>query len=157
MKVMFGEYGKVIVLAIVFCALLPFLFGKGTHELLGLISTASPKETVGREDAFTLAKAILVRKSPTLHVKPYKLYFGEMYDLLDKDTLVIKAENEEGETVSVSIVSVIDPEMQDITAEVDPTKFVPQKRGRYRVMYEASEVYQGSKKTLKKEYGFLVD
>lgn len=157
MKMILGEYGKIIVLSMILCGFLMFLFSKKEGGYMGLISAAKPGQTVGQKDTFTLAESILTRKSPVLSVSVMKLRRGQELNLLDERLLQIKAWNEEQEKVSLSVVKITDPKQRDITSETDPQHFIPSVSGAYHMVYLAEEMFCGSRKTTEKEYCFLVD
>ena len=105
MKAVIGEYGKVIILAVVLGMLVLFLFGRGNHGFLGMISKARPEAAVGNEDSFAMAQTVFSRKAPELSVSVRKLQKGREYNLLDSGLFEIRAVNPEGEEVPVTIDS----------------------------------------------------
>ena len=141
MKAVIGEYGKVIILAVVLGMLVLFLFGRGNHGFLGMISKARPEAAV----------------APELSVSVRKLQKGRKYNLLDSGLFEIKAVNQEGEAVPVTIVKLTAPGQQDITGETDPRMFVPFISGEYQITYRAEESFQGSMRAKEKKYSVLVD
>lgn len=157
MKAILGEYGKIIILSIVLSGVLLFLLGGTGKGFMDLLSKAKPEKTVGCADAFELAEAIFSRKPPVLSVTVQKLERGREYNLLDASQFQVKAYNEEGDRLPISVKRIIDPEQQDITGKIVPEKFVPEYMGTYMILYEAVENYEGSIKTTEKEYRFLVD
>ena len=157
MKVMLGGYGKVILLAVILCGMVLFLFGRSDHGFLGLLAQAKPVEQVGHEDAFETAEAIASRKVPDLSVRTEKLKRGTQYNLLDTGRFQIRAENADGEKVSLSIVKIINPAGKDITSATDAKCFLPNQKGTYQVIYRAEETYLGSLKAREKTYRFIVD
>lgn len=157
MKAVIGEYGKIIILAIVLCLLVSFLLGKGDTGFLGMLKAAKPLETVGHEDSFSAAEAIASRARPKLEITTEKLRQGIAYNLLDTAMFRIKAENEDGEKVDVAVIRIINPNEENITDTTIPEHFVPTLAGEYRITYEAKEVYLGSTKTRTKEYRFIAD
>ncbi|RHR33015.1 hypothetical protein DWX43_00930 [Clostridium sp. AF19-22AC] len=157
MKVVIGEYGKVIILALVLSGMVLFLFGKGEDGFLGMLASTGPAETIGNKDAFAAANAIASRALPELSVRVKKLRRGTEYNLLDRDLFEITAKNEDGENVELSIVRIIAPGEQDITAVTEPEHFTPGLQGEYRMTYRASEIYLGSEKAKEKEYRFIAD
>lgn len=157
MKAIVGEYGKIIILSIVLCSMLLFLFGGTGGGFMGLLSKAKPEKTVGSADSFELAEAIFSRKPPVLSVTVQKLDKGREYNLLDAKEFQVKAHSEEGDALPISVERIIDPGQQDITGKTAPEKFVPESMGTYLVLYKAVENYEGSMKITEKEYRFLVD
>lgn len=157
MKTVLGEYGKLIVLTIVLLGMILILFGKGEDSIQRLLKNVRPSGTLGHEDTFTLAEAILSRQPPELSVTVKKLHKGQEYNLLDSEVLYIEAKNPEGKNVEVSVVKITDPGQQDITGEVVPEKFTPALCGEYRIIYQAADSYLGSIKTTEKEYRFIAD
>lgn len=157
MKAVLGEYGKLIVMAIVLCSILPVLFGEGKSGLIGMLRTAGPVENIGDADTFSLVQSIFTRKPPTLKVEVKKLNIEQEYNLLDAEEFQIEGNNQEGETVDILIWQIINPEKKDITKDVKPEKFIPLMAGEYSVVYQAREDYKGSVKTVEKEYRFIAD
>lgn len=157
MKMVLGEYGKVIILAVVLCGLLGFLFSRDAAGYIGLVSGAVPKQSLDQGDTFALAESILSRKSPVLSVTVKKLQKGESVDLLDREKFQIIAKNEEDKYVKLSVIKIMDTKGKDIVSEVDPKCFVPLERGAYHVTYKAEEEFYGSEKITEKEYCFLAD
>ena len=157
MKAVIGEYGKIMILAVVFGSMVLFLFGKGDHDFLGIISKARPEAAVGNADTFAIAHSVFSRKAPELTVTVKKLQTGREYNIQDSGVFEIKAVNQEGGQVPVTVVRITDPVQQDITDETDPQRFVPTLNGEYRVVYRAEETSQGSTKAREKEYRVLAD
>lgn len=157
MKAVIGEYGKVIILAVVLGMLVLFLFGRGNHGFLGMISKARPEAAVGNEDSFAMAQTVFSRKVPELSVSVRKLQKGREYNLLDSGLFEIRAVNPEGEEVPVTIVKLTAPGQQDITGKTDPRRFVPSISGEYQITYRAEESFQGSIRAKEKKYSVLVD
>lgn len=157
MRAVIGEYGKVIILSALLCLLVMFLFGKGEHGFLGILSQAKPVEQVGHEDAFETAEAIALRAVPELSVETKKLKRGVEYNLLDAEMFRIRAENEDGEKVDLSIIKVVDPSGKDISSKTAVKRFLPEEKGTYQVIYRAKETYLGSVKASEKTYRFIVD
>lgn len=157
MKAILGEYGKIIILSIVLCSVLVFLFQSTDRGLTGLLSRAKPAETVGAADTFELAESIFSRKPPELTVAVQKLQKGREYNLLDTNLFQVMASNEEGNPLPVSVERITDPVLKNITDETAPAKFKPELAGPYVVLYRAEENYEGSIKTTEKEYRFIVD
>lgn len=157
LKAVIGEYGKIIMLAVVLCAIVLFLFGKDQAGFMGMLKQAKPVESVGHKSAFQMARAIAQRMPPKLSVTARKLNRNEVYNLLDEAMFAIKATNEDGEKVKVSVVSMIDPAGMQITESKDPHCFVPDRQGKYYVTYQAEESYLGSIKTTEKVYCFVAD
>lgn len=158
MKAILGEYGKIIILSIVLCGVLPFLFQSTDNKgFAGLLSKAKPTATVGRADTFELAEAIFSRKPPELTVTVQKLQRGREYDLLDAGLFQVMGSNEAGEPLPVSVERITDPMLKNITNEAAPAKFKPELSGPYVVLYRTEENFEGSIKTTEKEYRFIVD
>lgn len=157
MKVVIGEYGKVIALVLLLCSAVLFLFGKGENGFLGMLGRTAPEGNVGDEDAFNIAEAIASRKAPELSVRVRKLQKGLEYNLLDAELFEIKAENEEGNPVELRITKIVTPQNEDVTDMTVPEHFTPAYSGEYQITYQAFEVYQGSKKVREKEYRFIAD
>lgn len=157
MKMMLGEYGKLIVLVILLGSMILILFGTGEGGLPGMIKSARPEASLKDNDSFSLAQSIFSRKPPELSVKVKKLYRGQEYNLLDAESFYIEAKTAGGEEPEVSVIKVTDPKLKDITKEVLPEKFMPALSGEYRIVYRAAETYLGSIKTTEKEYNFIAD
>lgn len=157
MKTILGEYGKIIILSIVLSGMLLFLLGDTGKGFMDLLSKVKPEKTVGCADSFALAEAIFSRKPPELSVTVQKLEKGREYNLLDAKQFQVKAHNEEGNSLPVSVKRIIDSGQQDITGKTAPEKFIPERMGAYMILYEAVENYEGSIKTTEKEYRFLID
>lgn len=157
LKAVIGEYGKVILLALIFCSTALFLFSKGENGFLGMLGSAAPIESVGHNDAFEIAGAIAARAVPELSVRVRKLKKGKEYNLLDGAAFEVRAENEEGEKVDVDVIKVVNPRGEDITEAIVPQHFIPVYSGAYSITYQAVEVYLGSKKVREREYCFVAD
>lgn len=157
MKAVIGEYGKVIILAVLLCSMVLFLFGKGDHGFLGILRTARPMENLGHEDAFETAKAIASRSAPGLSVRTVKLHEGDRYNLLDTEYFQIKAENEDGGKAELSVIKMVDPAGKDITHTTEADQFKPDQKGVYQITYRALDTYLESTKVSEKTYRFIVD
>lgn len=154
---MIAEYGKVIILAIVIGSIVMFMLGKGQAGFTEILKKARPVESVGHQSAFEAAKAIAGRTPPKLSVSVKKLKRHEAYNLLDEKMFEVKAVNEDGEKVKVSVVKMIAPDGTEITESVNPQHFIPDRQGGYYITYKAKESYIGSIKTTEKTYCFIAD
>lgn len=157
LKAVIGEYGKVIILALVLCVVVLFLFGKEQAGFLGMLKQAKPTESVGNQSAFPMAKAIAERTPPQLSVTVKKLERYGSYNLLDKEGFQIEAVNEDGEMAEVSVIKIVGPGGTELTERADPLSFIPDRRGEYHITYQAKESYLGSIKKTEKVYCFVAD
>ncbi len=80
LKAVIGEYGKIIVLTVIACILILFMFGGGAKGLEEILKSTGPKATVGHGDSHELADDIASRNIPVLAVTTKKLKKGMKYN-----------------------------------------------------------------------------
>ncbi len=158
MKSWIGEYGRVVVAAIVVCALLLFLGSSSRQGVLGMLAAAAPGSSLGEMDSYDMLKGLSKRADPSLSVTVKKLECGKEYDLLGEKEFYVKSENADGESLPVSITKLTAPDGNNLEHSVDPHRFCPKQRGVYQITYQTKENYQGSyTREVTKQYRFVVD
>lgn len=140
MKSMLGEYGKLIILVIAAVGLFVYFLGTGFRSQMQVVK---PQENLKAASQSEKLAAQQDGEKATLTVRTEKLKIGEQYDLLSFCT---EAYGKEDGRFPVEVVQITTPEGKNLMeGEVacDPGAFVPEEKGVYAVVYQASQWYQG--------------
>lgn len=152
MKQFLGQYGKIIILAIVILPILTFLLSTGE----GSFASKMPEPTSKYQDADSsvLVGDISKRKPPTVTIKNAKMKKGIRYNF-GSSTFVDYA-NQDGNKNNTTLVikKVTDPYGSNVAS---PSADFVAKKGIYKVKYQVTEVYKSSKRITNKEAKFICD
>ena len=102
MRAILGEYGKVIVCAIVILSIFGYCFTLKSGSVAA--SLPSPTVTVKSDDSFNLVDDVSKRAYPTITVPKAdcKLKIKRTYNLLNQNTVHVSATNVDGNALSYS-------------------------------------------------------
>ena len=110
MRAILGEYGKVIVCAIVILSIFGYCFTLKSGSVAA--SLPSPTVTVKSDDSFNLVDDVSKRAYPTITVPKAdcKLKIKRTYNLLNQNTVHVSATNADGNALSYSITRIEFPD-----------------------------------------------
>lgn len=152
MKQFIGQYGKIIILAIVILPILTFLLSTGK----GSFASKMPEPTSKYQDADSsvLVGDISKRKPPTVVVNSVKMNEGIRYQF--GSNTFVDYNNQDGNKNNTTLVvkEVIDPKGKSFA---NPSAEFVAIKGVYQVKYQVKEVYRSSDRITIKEAKFICD
>ena len=158
MRAFLGEYGKVIVCAIVILSIFGYCFTLKSGSVAA--SLPSPTVTVKSDDSFALVDDVSKRANPTITIPSAdcKIHAKEAYDLMDPDIFNVSALNADGNALAYSVVKVEYPNgtIKNIDAS-GSYSVCSDTAGVLKVTYRTEENYNGRELRTEKTFQFVVD
>lgn len=144
MKSWIGEYGKIVIMAIMLSVLFLFLWDRTETGFLGSVSKARPESFLKEADNVEVLVQQKPRPAPTLTVKMSKLKYQECYNLLKGEEISASAWDADGKELPVCVTKLTAPDGSSLEESLDPESFWANQRGVYEITYQTTENYQGS-------------
>ena len=160
MRAILGEYGKVIVCAIVILSVFGYCFTLKSGSVAA--SLPSPTVTVKSDDSFNLVDDVSKRAYPTITVPKAdcKLKIKRTYNLLNQNTVHVSATNADGNALSYSVTRIEFPDgtvKEKEAAESSAYSVSSNTTGTMKVTYMTKETYNGRELKTEKTVQFLFD
>ena len=158
MRAFLGEYGKVIICAIMTISIFGYCFTLNDGSVAA--SLPSPTVSVKSDDSFQLVNNVSKRTYPTLTIpkEDCKMKVKQVYDLMDPNEIHVSAQNADGTALPYSVVRVEFPDGTIATPEPSGTYAVcSSTSGILKVTYRTEENYNGRELRSEKTCQFVVD
>ena len=151
MKSLFGQYGKLSILAMVIIILLVYVFSADSNGFIGQLQKTAPKVVYGKDDNEVTLDAINSRKNPVITIATVKLHSNNVYSFIDFAHVEFQDSNATDQKIFVKKVEKPDGSI------IEETDSLRVEKGIYKVLYRAEECYKGVTKYAEKTASFVVD
>lgn len=160
MRSILGEYGKIIVCAIMVLSIFGYCFTLRNDSVAA--SLPSPTVTVKSDDSFALVDDVSKRPYPTITIpkEDCKLQIRKTYNLMSPTKFHVSATNADGTALSYKVVKLVLPDgsvLEKEAAEVGAYSVATNQTGTMQVTYETQETYNGRELKTQKTFQFVID